>query len=260
MRSQRILVALLTIVFGAAVLAARPAAAEGWELTLAPYFWMISADGKLGVNGQKEELDASFSDILDASDSYVAFNADVKLSNGRFGLLFAPSWAQIGVDDVANGTPLEADVTFDMLFMDMAVLYRAVDWPMSNPAGDHTRVTVDALVGARYTWLQPEIDFDNAGSPDRENDWWDPIVGADAKIDITPRFFLTLRGDVGGFGAGSEWTTNAASSFGVRFNVFGINAAVRAGYRVLYQDFDEGGFDWRMTIHGPILGFMSEWK
>src|SRR6185295_5529198 len=125
--------------------------------------------------------------------------------------------------------------------------------------GKQTSVTVDALAGMRYTRLSVELDFDNFGSPDQDKDWFDPIIGAESKVDFTPRIFMTLRGDVGGFGAGSEFTTNAMGTIGWRFSLFGADAAVRAGYRIIYQDFDEGGFDWRMNMHGPILGLMTTW-
>lgn len=33
---------------------------------------------------------------------------------------------------------------------------------------------------------------------------------------------------------------------------------VRAGYRVLHQDYRDGGFQWKVTQHGPIIGASIE--
>jgi len=69
---------------------------------------------------------------------------------------------------------------------------------------------------------------------------------------------VTALGDIGGFGAGSEFTWQAAGMVGYRFGLFGDdNARVLAGYRALYQDYKSGSgsneFKWDMTLHGPVL-------
>jgi hypothetical protein len=261
MKSHRISFAIVASLLGVVMFNA-PAAADddgSWQLTIAPYVWLTSFDGKIAVRDEKHEIDASFSDILDASDSILAFNADVKARFGRFGLLFAPTYMQMGVDDVANGTILESDFTTDLLFIDAAAFYRLADWDMTTKSGEETSATLDVYGGLRYSSLSVELDRDAGGSPDADKDWLDPIIGADANVDICPSWFYSLRADVGGFGVNSEFATNAITAIGWRFNVLGIDAALRAGYRVMYEDYDHGGFQWRMTIHGPILGLMTTW-
>lgn len=257
---------LVTALAAIAVASARPAHAEedGWELTLSPYIWAVSLNGSAAARGNEADVDASFGDILDKSDSVLAFNADISLRKNRVGLLLGPSYSQLGVDDVADGTPAEADLTFDLLLLDLAATYRLVDWPMtSTGGGEDTWVTLDAYAGVRYTRLDAEIDFDQGGSPSADEDWWDPIIGAQSDIDLTPRWFLHFRGDVGGFGAGSDFTALGAASLGFRFHIFKRPAAVQAGYRALFQDYDEDSgaerVEWDMTIHGPTLGLTTFW-
>ena len=261
MKTHRIPYAIATILVATMTFTARTATAQEWKLTIAPYIWMTAFDGKIAVRGQKQEVDASFSDILDKSDSVLSFNADIKAHNGRFGFLFAPSYMQMGVDNLAHNTALQADFTTDLLFLDLAAEYRLIDWPMQTSGGEETSATLDAYAGTRYSRLSVDLDFDNGalGHRDRDEDWWDPIVGLDANVDLCPHAFLMFRGDVGGFSVSSDFMTNDIAAIGWRFNLFGIDAAVRAGYRVMYEDYDHGGFEWRMTTHGPILGFMSTW-
>ena len=52
--------------------------------------------------------------------------------------------------------------------------------------------------------------------------WFDPIVGARWIEDISRGFILIVRGDVGGFGVGSEMTWQAAGGLGVLAGGFAI--------------------------------------
>ena len=94
-------------------------------------------------------------------------------------------------------------------------------------------------------------------------DWWDPILGAQSQIDLSRHWFLWMRSDLGGFGAGSDFTANGSAAIGYRFTIFGHGMAARAGYRVLFQDYDTNSganrFEWDMTTHGPTLGLFSYW-
>jgi opacity protein-like surface antigen len=60
-----------------------------------------------------------------------------------------------------------------------------------------------------------------------------------------------LYGDVGGFGVGSDSTYQAIG--GVVWQ-FSQRFSASAGYRYLYQDFEDDGFVWDMAMHGPFLG------
>jgi hypothetical protein len=243
---------------------AAPAAANDWQLTVAPYIWAVAFNGSVTAAGNKADVDASFGDIVDKSDSMLAFNADLELHNGRFGFMLGPSYMNVGVDNLRDGTPTEADATAGLLFVDAAAVVRVIDWGMESLVhGQPTSVTFDAYGGVRYTRLDLEIDFDAGGSPSEDKDWWDPIIGGDTIVDLTSRWFLHFRGDVGGFGAGSNFSALGLASLGYRFSLFGRDAAVAAGYRAIFQDYDEDSgaerFEWDMTIHGPTLGLVTHW-
>ena len=44
---------------------------------------------------------------------------------------------------------------------------------------------------------------------------------------------------------------------GYGFELFGRPSFVRAGYRMLYQDYKDGGFEWDVTYKGPIVGLTT---
>ena len=78
--------------------------------------------------------------------------------------------------------------------------------PFLDTAGaDRRGVTLDAYAGGRYSDLQLELNPQVARSVNQSADWIDPIVGGQVNFDLTEQFFIVLRGDIGGFGAGSDF-------------------------------------------------------
>ncbi len=79
-------------------------------------------------------------------------------------------------------------------------------------------------------------------------------------MKIRDRHQLVFRGDIGGFGVGSDFAWNVAGLLFYDFDLFGKDASVIAGYRALYQDFEDGSgankFAYDVTTHGPILGMV----
>jgi len=94
---------------------------------------------------------------------------------------------------------------------------------------------------------------------DGSESWLDPIVGLRTIWDFAERWNLTLAGNIGGFGAGSEFAWAATGLFGYRFSLLGKdNANLLFGYRALYQDYKNGSgsnlFEFDATMHGPVIG------
>ena len=119
-------------------------------------------------------------------------------------------------------------------------------------------VTFDLLAGGRYTHLDIELDFKRIGTRDESKDWVDPFVGAVTEIGLTDKLSFRVRGDVGGFGVGSDVTVHSVGLLGYKVRPFGLDGTLAAGYRALYQDYTDGSgrnkFTWNMTLHGPVLG------
>ena len=60
-----------------------------------------------------------------------------------------------------------------------------------------------------------------------------------------------MVGNVGGFGVGSDFSWNVSSFF--MFNV-APKTSFLAGFRVLDQDFEDGGFRYNIQQRGPLIG------
>ena len=235
---------------------------DEWSFTVAPYLWAVGMDGDVGVAGFKTSVNDSFIDVMQDSDSVLAFMGDFSASKGPWTFFVSPTWAKIGSDDESFG-PLKADITETITIIGFGTKYRVAEWsladvPGGSPEWANQMVTFDLLAGGRYTHLDIELDFKRIGTRDKSKDWVDPFVGAVTQIGLTDKLSFRVRADVGGFGVGSDLSWHSVGLLGYNVRPFGLDGTLAAGYRALYQDYTDGSgrnkFEWNMTLHGPVLG------
>jgi len=90
---------------------------------------------------------------------------------------------------------------------------------------------------ARYFSLSTEIRRRFGRNPSRTVDWWDPIVGGRYTYPFRDDLSFDLRGDIGGFGVGSDLAWQLYPY--VKWQ-FGERASLQAGFRWLSADYEEG--------------------
>jgi hypothetical protein len=253
-------VALILTLFAPALSAEEQANEQSdWEFQVVPYMWFISTSGDVTVKGQKSDLDLSFNDIWDELNiaAMLAFDA----RKGRWGFYGDIIYANLGDSDVEGPLGfIKIDPTVKLMWLTAGGFYRLGTWDLSEaPAKKAPTVTMDVFAGARYTYLDINLDLKGFQNASGDKHWVDPLVGARAIFDLTERWAVSLDGSIGGFGVGSDFAWDAAGLIGYRFGLFGEdNAALFGGYRARYQDYTDGSgddkFKWDVTLHGPILG------
>jgi len=235
--------------------------ANGWRVNFNTWIWLAGIDGDVGARGLTVDVSASFGDILDASDSILAFSGRLEVAKGRWGGFIDGMYMNLGVDDVTG--PLgfaDIDVTFEMILIDFGATYRIGEWTPNGEAARNSRdITLDLYAGGRYTSLEIELDPAHLAARSRDLDWLDPIVGGKLVLPINEKWHLATNGDIGGFGVESDFTWSVTGVIGYDFRLFDHPAAVYLGYRAIGWDFTEGSgserFTWDLVQHGPILGF-----
>jgi hypothetical protein len=222
---------------------------DSWEFSLTPYAWAAGVKGDVTVRNIATSTDASFGDVLDALDG--GLMAHLEASKGDWAFFADGLYLRLSDDAKGPRGFLKADVELEQAVLELGGVYRV--WQRTD--GDGRKFSAGVLAGARYNYLKGMLDltvgprsFEREGS----KDWVDPFVGARATFDLTKRLELTLRGDVGGFGVGSEFTWNAIAGLGYRLSE---TTTLRAGYRILDVDFDHGSFSYDVRTAGPWLGF-----
>ena len=82
--------------------------------------------------------------------------------------------------------------------------------------------------------------------------WFDPYIGISGRYNLTKAFYLTGKVDVGGFGAGSDITTQVSAGLGCQIT---RSIYSELGFRYLYTDYedDSNRFVWKTSTYGPQI-------
>jgi len=216
----------------------RAEARKQWEFPVSPYFWLQSWDGSIGT-GDGQTIDMSISDYLDKLSWGASAHAE-----GLYG-----PWALIFDIVYRNLKPEEGDILadIDILQVETSAAYEVGLWV---PTG----LTFEALGGVRYfranvLWKDMGIDV---GS--RDKNWVDPIVGGRVVRPFKKVWAATIRGDIGGFSIGSEFSWNLVIGVGYRVGTMSFFG----GWRTMGINYREGSgpsqFVWDTISTGPGIG------
>lgn len=233
---------------------------DHWRFDFNTWMWMIGADGSVGVGGRKADVDASFGDILDASDSLFSFSGHFEVGHGRWAGYLDAWYGNLGADGLSGPSGMaDIDVTFEQLIVDFGVMYRVYQWqPEGIGHGHRLGGIVDLYGGARYNMVSLEVDPAMLASRSQDEHWVDPIIGARLIHPLSENLHARVNGDIGGFGVGSDFTWSATAVLGYDFTIFSIPATIYGGYRAIGWEYSDGSgadeFEWDVTLHGPILG------
>ncbi|UCE64397.1 MAG: hypothetical protein JSU59_04450, partial [Nitrospirota bacterium] len=153
---QSFFVALVIFISNSAALAQEMGSeTKEWRFAFIPYIWITSMSGEMTVRGQTIDIDASFGDILENSDSVFAFNGILAARKGRWGGYLDGTYMKLGTDDSKIGQST-VDTTNQLAYFEFGGLYRlgegvwGADWQAGKPAKGR-RWFLDFIAGGRMT-------------------------------------------------------------------------------------------------------------
>lgn len=120
---------------------------------------------------------------------------------------------------------------------------------------------LEAGIGGRLVSLYTGLDLDTireTRSGSLSKTWFDPIILVRSQGTIKEHWLLQFRGDIGGFGVGSDFSWQLQAYAGYRFSKL-FQATV--GYRYIGINYDKGEgvekFLYDVNTYGPVvrLGF-----
>ena len=231
-----------------------PESQSDWHITWVPgYLWLSGVNGNLGVKGRTIPISASFSDVFDKLNIGMMTALDVR--KNRIGVLTDFQYLDLSSDETS--TPFgklfsSAHSDAQQYVLDPEIYGRVFQSPKGS---------VDAIGGIRYWHLRSNLDLRPGLLPafhaSDSRDWVDPVLGARFRVNLKKGLFLMLKGDGGGFGAGSQVTWQVYGGAGKeikqRYSLF-------LGYRRLSVDYRDGGFIYDTNMNGILLGFSIKFK
>jgi len=285
-RSIAFLLAAALVTGGAAL---QPAAAdpagdpEPWRFNVALYGWAMSVSSNVTVRNQQLDTNASFFDLLQKSDSLIGFMGYFEADKGPVGVYSDMVFAKLGFGAGQTGyrnpiaglqisTRANAALTYQLFIVEVGGLYELARWP----GADGSSTALDGILGVRY-WnnsfaatfdatanvnlsnLQIERSFGIAVARSNVVQWFDPVIGLRLRHRFTPNQEMFVRGDIGGFGLGSQFAWQAVAAYSYAWQFTGYQIAAVLGFRALGVNYSAAsGTDTvssiNQVLYGPIIG------
>jgi hypothetical protein len=249
---KAIAVATAANVLGAAAIADERNQSTGipddWSLNVSPYVWAAGLEGSVAPfpGAPEGDVDASFKDILDHLD--MAGMIFAQLRYRRFAAYTDLVYTSVSADsDTPLGAPFdEVELENDIFIGTFGGAYRPIET-------DHA--SLDLLLGVRAWSVDTDLSLQDGAQPDQDiehnENWIDPMIGAQGRYQFDNGIFLASLVQVGGFGVGSDLTWDALGAIGYQFN---DSISAVAGYRHLEVDYDHRGFVFDVELSGPVIG------
>jgi hypothetical protein len=219
---------------------------EDWHFAFAPYFYLTGIRGTVGARGRTIELDASFGKVWDNLD--LGIMGTVEVGKKRFVSLTDIQWIKLSNKrDTSGGLFESAKVGLNLFILDPEAGYRI----LNSNAG-----AIDVLGGARIWSVEANLNVTSGRLPgfdvSQRKTFAAPVVGVRGLLNLSPKFYLSGKFDIGGAGIGADLTTQVFG--GVGYRLF-RRMAIVGGYRYLQVDYDDSkGFIFDTRMNGFVIG------
>jgi hypothetical protein len=259
---------------------AAPSDPEAWRLNVAFYGWATSVSGNVTARNQTVDINASFIDVVQKSDSLGGLMTYFEANKGRAGVYADLVYAKLGFGAGQTGyrnplpglnitTSANIALTYQLFIVEVGGLYELHRWP----GADGAFTAVDGLLGFRYWNNSVAATFDASANVSLPNlglqrsfgiavaradsvQWVDPLMGLRLRHRFTPSQEIFVRGDIGGFGLGSQFTWQAVAAYSYAWQFTGYQIAAILGFRALGVNYSSvsGTSGINEVLYGPIIG------
>jgi hypothetical protein len=219
-----------------------------WHFLAEPYLMFPNLKGTVGVGTLPDaELDADPGDIF--SHFKIAAILYFEAANDKWAVSSDMVYLSLDQDATPGRLINNGSVDVKQLTWELAGLRKLLPW-------------LEAGIGGRLNSFKTDIDLvtknigggTTARSKSISQTWFDPIIMARVKNGMDKKFLYQFRGDIGGFGIGSEFAWQIQVYAGYRFSKL---FQATAGYKVISVDYNKGSgedrFLFDVDTFGPVL-------
>ncbi len=258
-----------------------------WTFNFTPYAWVPWIQGDMAVKGRQFNVDVTPVEILENLDklnfmwiSYMearrgplSLYADIFYANFGGTTSFIRSRSRSPHVSGTLGAAASAD--YETAIVEAGGAYEIARWPASWHSGSAGYTAFDLLAGARYWHQETDVSVSLTGTvvvdpgltitgsraraASGSVDWVDPFIGARLRHHMGPGEEIVLKGDIGGFGVGSQFSWQLLGAYNwLLCATPGYTIDGYLGYRALSVDYDQGSgstrFEYNTIQHGPVTG------
>jgi opacity protein-like surface antigen len=219
--------------------------------------WVAGLSGDFGVRGVVTEQDVKFTDILKRLDMIAVGSLYARYQ--RWEIFADGQYMKISDTATLPGLLFDtAHVSLKSAFAEAFVGYRLTNCKNG---------ILSVFAGARYNYMSANLQIAKDSDPRfpilRERlgippnlkvsgsiDWVDPVIGLAGKVHVWKPVSLYAKGDIGGFGAASDFTWQVQG--GVEFQLTQWLWS-DVGWRYVKFDYTSGGFTNKTELNGPFI-------
>jgi hypothetical protein len=235
------LVAVALLASSATASAESPAG--DWQQTVFLYGMVPMIQGDAQVGNLQVDVDTNMSDFFD--NLKFGAMAAYRIENDLWSFAGDLTYMNLGQSQSTQQGRASAGLDVDQ-------------FTFMGTAGRRITPHLEALFSLAYFDVSADLRvrlLQQVRTASRDASWVDPLVGLNYEIPVSGKWRFTLRGDVGGFGIGSDLTWHALTKLSYqqseRFSWY-------VGYRALAYDYEDGkGRNYQnydLVQHGPGAG------
>ena len=222
-------------------------AQEEWEFALSFYVWMPDIEN---TTASGHEVEITFSDIMDNLDMTLMTSFGARKDKWTF--MTDVVYLHLNHTDNINVGSLLKVTDF---YMKTWIVSPAASYEiMGGEKG-----SLQLLAGGRYLWIKVGVDLETRPplepektDDDGDDDVWDGIVGVRGHLNLSDRWYIPYRFDIGAGDSDKTW--QAMGGVGYRFDKFKVLGI----YRYMEWDFGNDSALQDLKVYGPMVGAIYE--
>ena len=238
-----LLISVMISMLGGSVAFSQEKEKAKWHYLTEIYLMFPSMSGEIGIADlPPAEVDADAGDIF--GHLKMGMMLYLEATNDNWSITSDLLYMKLG-QDVTPGTIITGgEITMKQYAWEVAGLKRITPW-------------LEGGLGGRLVSLYTGLDIETINEPrdgSASKTWFDPIILVRSQGAIKGKWLLQFRGDIGGFGVGSDFSWQIQAYAGYRFSKL---FQTTIGYRYIGINYDKGEglerFRYDINTYGPVL-------
>ncbi|MDN3641916.1 hypothetical protein QWY87_04345 [Lutimonas halocynthiae] len=224
-----------------------------WAFLVEPYLMFPQMNGSVGLGIVPDvSVDASANDIF--SNLKMGFMLNLEATNGKWTIGSDVLYMSLAQNVASKHDIINGEVTAKQLGWEVSGMYKVTPWldlglgGLVNSVKAGFDINREEIIGE-----DPQIINQQRSGTET---WLDPMIIARIKSQAGKKFIYQFRGEIGGFGIGSDLAWQIQAYAGYRFSKL---FEMTGGYRIISLDYENGeGLDrfmYDVDTSGPVIRF-----